>query len=93
MFMCIYKLGFVQLYGALTCSRNRLCLLDEDHSSYGPMENLIATSPEFKDSMVALCIFHGLWQPFKESVFPTLPKKSPKSKELSDVGEEWGEYI
>ena len=90
-FLCLFKIAFVPLYGTVTCSRNRLSLFDEDECSYKPMDTLSKTTPEFGGSRVSLCIFHGLWQPFKEKVFPKLPRKSKGSKLLSDIGTVWGE--
>ena len=78
------------LYGKLTVMRNRLALTDEDEAEYGSFESLIATCGLFGETMLCLCIFHGVWQPFKEKVFTRLPKKSARSKELSSVGEDWG---
>jgi hypothetical protein len=92
-FHCIYRYAFIHLYGTDTCSRNRLVLCDEDESEYGPFENQILTNKTFKDSRLMLCIFHALTQPFKKEVFPLLPKKSPKSTILSDVGKNYGEGL
>lgn len=90
-FMCLYKLAFVALYTRRTCSRNRLYLTDDDNAEYGPYENLIATNQIFGMSTVMLCIFHAVWQPFREKVFSLLPKHPGKSKMLTEVGENWGE--
>lgn len=90
-FYSIYKLAFVALYLPITCSRNRLALTDEDSSEFGPFESLIKTSPEFENSKLSLCTFHGIWGPFKEKVFPKLPKKSGKGNLLTSEGEDWGE--
>mgnify|MGYP006977863087 FL=1 len=92
-FMCIYKLAFIGLYGKITCSRICLYLTDEDRSEMEPMENLIATDKVFSKTKNRLCIFHGVWQPFKEHIFPKLPKKSKNSKKLTEVGENWGEFL
>ena len=87
------KGGFsTALYGTDTCSRNRLVLCDEDESEYGPFENQILTNKTFKDSCLMLCIFHALTQPFKKAVFPLLPRRSPKSPILSEVGKSYGEF-
>ena len=77
--------------GTDTCSHNRLFLCDEDESEYGPFENQILTNKTFKYSRLMLCIFYALPQPFKKEVFPLLPRKSPKSPILSEVGKRYGE--
>lgn len=92
-FLCIYQLAFIALYGELTCSRNRLSLCDEDDSEYGPFENCIATVPQFKLTILMLCVFHAVWQPFKKEVFPFLPRKSKGSPILSDTGKVWGNFF
>ena len=92
-FLCIYKLAFIGLYGQITCSRIRLYLTDEDKSEMEPMENLIATDKVFSKTKNRLCIFHGVWQPFKEHIFPKLLKQSKNSNKLSNVGENWGELF
>jgi len=89
-FHCIYRHAFLALNGKIACSRNRLALTDEDDSEMSPFENLIATTTIFSKSVLMLCIFHAVWQPFKEKIFPLLPKKNKRSNELSDVGEDWG---
>jgi len=91
-FSTIYQLAFVFLYGKLTCSRNRLALCDADYCEYGPFEDAIATNDIFRKSALMICIFHGIWMTFKEEVFKHLPRKSDNSKQLSDVGSEWGTY-
>ena len=90
-FHCIYWYAFIHLYGVDTCSHNCLVLCDEDKSEYGPFENQIVTNNTFKDSLLMLCIFHALTQPFKKEVFPFLPKKSAKSLLLSKAGYSYGE--
>ena len=90
-FHCIYRYAFIHLCGTDTCSHNRLVLCDKDESEYGPFENQILTNKTFKDSCLMLCIFHALTQPFKKEVFPLLPRKSPKSPILSEVGKSYGE--
>lgn len=90
-FVCIYQLAFVALYGKETCSRNRLTLTDEDSAEYGPFENAIATMPEFSKSQLMLCVFHAVWQPYKKDVFPHLPKKAG-TQILTTVGRSYGEW-
>ena len=90
-FVTLFQVAFLFLYGAVTCSRNRINLHDEDHAEYGSFENAIQTVPEFKSSKTKLCVFHGVWQPFKELVFKFLPRKSGNIKELSALGKQWGE--
>jgi len=89
-FSTIYQFAFVQLYGELTCSRNRLVLSDEDNCQYGPFEDAIATNDVFKNSALMICIFHGIWMSFKEKVFKYLPHKDDGSKELTDDGLNYG---
>ena len=93
-FHCIYKMVFVALYGDLTCSRNRLAICDEDVSEYLPYKNLIEieTTDTFKKSRLMLCIFHAIWQPYKEKVFSCLPKKGNSGLQTPE-GEEWGNYL
>ena len=87
-FMCIYQLAFVQLYGEITCSRNRLALCDEDDSETGPFENCIQSVPCFAKSTLGLCVFHAVWQPFKAEVFKFLPKQT--NGLLTSIGKTWG---
>ena len=88
-FVCIYQLAFIALYGKETCSRNRLTLTDEDSAEFGPFENSIATMPEFSKSRLMLCVFHAVWQPFKKDIYPHLPKKAG-THILTTVGRSWG---
>ena len=92
-FLCIYKLTFIGLYGQITCSCICLYLMDKDKSEMEPMENLIATDKVFSKTKNRLCIFHGVWQPFKEHIFCKLPKQSKNSNKLTEVGENWGEFF
>ena len=92
-FVCLYEIGFIALYGSVTCPRNCKTLCDEDDAEYGPFENAIATLPEFEKSQLMLCVFHAVWQPFKKEIFPYLPKNTGKSKELTAIGEMWGKFI
>jgi hypothetical protein len=91
-FHCIYWYAFIHLHGVNTCSHNCLVLCDEYESEYGPIENHIVTNNTFK-SLLMLCIFHALTQPFKKEVFPFIPKKSAKSLLLSKAGYSYGEWF
>ena len=92
-FACLSKIAFRFIYGKETCERNRISIHDEDWSQYNAFEDAIKSVPYFKRSKLTLCVFHGVWQPFAETVLPHLPRKSKKSKILSEAGKEWGNLI
>ncbi len=72
-FCAIFRLAFLELYGAEVCSMNRLVLTDEEDAEYRSFESLIATNVKFKILKVMLCIFHAIWQPFKCDIYPLCP--------------------
>jgi hypothetical protein len=74
---------------------NRLVLTDEEDAEYWSFEALITTNDIFKSSKVMLCIFHAIWQPFKEDIYSLLPRKSAKGKpiELTELGSQWGKLL
>lgn len=43
----------------------------------------------FKLSTLMLCVFHAIWQPFKETIRNKLPRKGT-SNVLTDVGRTMG---
>ena len=79
-FMKIYRTFFVQLYGYVTISQNRLGLTDEDKCKFGPFQSLIVTDPMFKNSKSMLCIFHAIVQPFHKLIYPLLPATTSSGK-------------
>jgi hypothetical protein len=89
-FMLIFQHAFPFLFGEGTVSMNRLGLTDEDASEYGAFENCIESVAVYKDSKLMICTFHAIWQPFKEGIYPVLPRDTPGG-ELSDVGRLYGE--
>ncbi len=58
-------------------------LTDEEDAEYRSFESLIATNVKFNKSMVMLCIFHAIWQPFKCDIYPLCPKKSKRGQVTS----------
>ena len=42
-FFIIFHIAYLALFGAVTCSRNRLSLFDEDDCETGPFQNALAT--------------------------------------------------
>ena len=82
---------FIILYGSHTISRNRLVLTDDDDAEHGPLDNLIDNNDYYKKTLHMLCIFHAIIMPFKEKIHPKLPKKTGNKKELSELGEAYGE--
>lgn len=85
----IYKVALLCLFGPVTMSRNRLALTDDDYAEHSAFDNAIGTSGLLDNSLHMLCLFHALWMPYKEFVFPTLPKKK-NSPLLTEEGEDWG---
>jgi hypothetical protein len=87
----IYQSFFFNLYGEVTLGRNRLALTDEDNAEYGPFDNCVKTMDCYEKSTHMLCVFHALVMTFHEEVYPKLPHKRGNKKELSEVGEAYGE--
>jgi hypothetical protein len=86
-FMKIYQTFFLELYGEVTISRNRLALTDDDKSEHGPLDNLIATSDHWNKSHHMLCIFHSIVKAFHEQVHPLLPAQTrDKKRKLTKRG-------
>jgi hypothetical protein len=84
-FHAIFRLTFTSLYGEQVCSLNRLVLTDEEDAEYCSFETMIATHDSFKTSIVMLCIFHAIWQPFKKEIYMVLPRKSASDKPVERV--------
>jgi hypothetical protein len=84
-FMRIYSMFFLELYGMVTVRRNRLALTDDDRSEHVPFDNLIETSEHYQKSKHMLCTFHALVKQFHEDVYPHMPHKA-NSKELTKKG-------
>ena len=87
----IYHDFFVILYGCHTIMRNRLILTDDDDAEHGPLDNLIDTTECYKRTLHMLCIFHAIVMPYKEQVHPKLPRKPGNSKEVTALGDAYGE--
>jgi len=86
-FQCIYADIFILLFGENTISRNRLAITDEDAAEFFPFDNVIRTMVIYSGANHMLCTFHAIWKPFKERIFPTLPKKNGR---LTKDGERMG---
>lgn len=93
MFLKIYKVFFLCLYGDITVSRIRLALTDDDKAEYGPLDNCIATMPEYSNAKHMLCIFHAIIMAFHKDVYKLLPHqrgKKGKQGKLTRKGENYG---
>ena len=77
-FLCIYKLAFIGLYGEITCSRIRLYLTDEDKSEMEPMENLIATDKVFSKTKTDYVYFMVYGNLSRNTSFPN-SRNSPRT--------------
>ena len=88
-FMKIFQISFLELYGVETLRRNRLCLTDEDICEFGPLDNCIATMRAWCLSRHMLCVFHALLKRYKELVYPMLPHTKDRKK-LTKIGESYG---
>ncbi len=77
-FHAIFHLAFLQLYGTGIRSMNQSVLTDKEDAEYGSFEALIASNDIFKSSKVMLCIYHAIWQPFKEVYILYFPENPPK---------------
>ena len=89
-FTKIYQTFFIYLFGEITISRNRLALTDDDEAEHGPFDNCIQTMDCYKKSKHMLCVFHGVVLAFHADVYPLFPHKPGKSRELTDIGEDYG---
>ena len=89
--MKIFQIAFLELYGADTFKRNRLCLTDEDICEFGPSDNCIATMQAWCKTRYMLCVFHALLKRYKELVYPKLPHTRDRKK-LTKTGEKYGTY-
>ena len=74
----IYKNFFIQLYGELTISRNRICLTDDDMAEWGPLDDCIKTLTCWQGTINMLCMFHALTMAFFEKIHPKLPHTGNK---------------
>lgn len=92
-FQKIYKLFFLKLYGKTTVSRIRLALTDDDKAEYGPLDNCIATMPEYSKAKHMLCIFHAIVMAFHKDVYKLLPHQRGNKGKLTKKGKKYGEFI
>ena len=86
----VYHDFFLILYGEHTISRNRLIITDDDDAEHGPLDNLIVTTDYYKNTIHMLCIFHAIIMPYKEQVYSKLPKKPGNKKEVTVIGDVYG---
>ena len=72
-FMRIYQTFFLELYGTVTISRNRLALTDDDKAEHGPFDNCIMTTNHYRKSKHMLCtIVNQHKSPLTHGEFGTL---------------------
>jgi hypothetical protein len=64
---------FPKHFGDITVQRNRLGLIDADPCEYITFERTIVLDRNFKLSKRVFCIFHAIWQPFKDNIRQKLP--------------------
>ena len=87
-FMAIFQLAFLHLYGKETLKMIRLGLTDEDPAEFGTFENCIETMEECRSAKLMLCVFHAVWKPFKEKIYPLLRKGNQRiTKQRKRYGE------
>ena len=92
----IYKKIFIELYGEVTISRNRLALTDDDVAEWGPLDDCIASIKCWKNSQHMLCVFHAVTMQYFEKIHPKLPhrgKIGSKSRSLTKKGKQYGVFI
>jgi hypothetical protein len=89
-FRLTIRIIFPKHFGDITVQRNRLGLTDADPCEYITFERTIVLDRNFKLSNLMLCIFHAIWQPFKDNIRRKLPMSSNNKNILSPIGREMG---
>ena len=92
-FLKIYQVFFIEMYGEATIGRNRLALTDDDNAEHGPLDNCIATMKCYASSLHMLCVFHAIVMAYQEQVQSKLPRigKGKKSV-LTEDGKAYGKF-
>jgi hypothetical protein len=73
-FLLHCSFNFPQIFSNVTLKRIHRGLTDEDPSEYKTFESYTQIDNNYHQSKIMLCIFHGIWKPFKENIHSWLPK-------------------
>ena len=77
------------LYGAITLSRMRLALTDDDTASHSAFDGATQIVNELSSAKHMLCVFHAVVMRFQDLVYPHLPKQR-NGRELTENGAIYG---
>lgn len=69
--------------------RNRLTLSDEDEAECKTFDNNTKLNKNYLNSKHMLCVFHAIWNYFREQIRTRLPKREGTSL-LTDDGRTYG---